>query len=345
MEADRQVPPSPSTRKRRKTAHEAIIASAATLLLHVKAPTAPTTVGTVALNPLLPAASKRRGDHKSDSSNENPWFLRLQDSGSGSGIRLIRPLLNPPSRTPSPPIVTGTDIPPPRNQLDQDTPPAPCLTLTTTFRVCAPQEVIAASASLVRRKPNSCDPLFDEGPIDALVPAPLAGPHNKEVVARATERAAHLYRQQRCLAAQEDRICPYGTLRAAVNCAEREHRLSPGTLNPGTVRARVARGRLDGSNEATTSPLMEIEDRIYARCRELQSVGQLHSKEQVIQLAIAVIEATPRLTERLVEWKKKYSHHEDGQSLVGDGWYRGFRQRHNFQLKQFTGRKKARESL
>lgn len=164
--------------------------------------------------------------------------------------------------------------------------------------------------------------------------------NERKQIAEATVTASKRFKQVRDNARLRGRDrCVKGTLASIINAVEEEYGLPAGTLDSNTIRQRVDRNNLSGQSESRTSPLLEIEPVLVEYCIRLARIGQPLTKDQLTGLAISMIEGTS-IEEKLNAWKKKYSHFNDKNELLGDGWYQGFINRNSLTLSRVRARMK-----
>jgi hypothetical protein len=106
-----------------------------------------------------------------------------------------------------------------------------------------------------------------------------------------------------------------------------------------TIRKRAERNNPSGKSESQTSPMHSVEPTIVAYCIKCSRIGQPLTQDQVLALAISLIEGTD-VAVRVIAWKKKYSHYYDDRPLLGKGWYNAFMSRHHDILRKGKARTK-----
>jgi hypothetical protein len=71
-----------------------------------------------------------------------------------------------------------------------------------------------------------------------------------------------------------------------------------------------------------------VELPIVAYCIKCSRIGQPLTQDQVLTLAVSLIEGT-EMAARVIAWKKKYSQYYKNQLLLGQGWYHAFMSHHH----------------
>jgi hypothetical protein len=133
---------------------------------------------------------------------------------------------------------------------------------------------------------------------------------------------------------------PRGTLKGIVIDVEAKNGLAPGTISPETVRTRVSRNNPSGLGITQISPVsVEVEGLICQYCIRLAKIGLPLTKDQVIGIALSLIEGTA-VEENVKEWKKNYSHYDPTAPLLGSKWFQGFLKRHDEEFKRVRARVK-----
>jgi hypothetical protein len=89
---------------------------------------------------------------------------------------------------------------------------------------------------------------------------------------------------------------------------EESHDLKENALNRHkfTIRKCTERNNPSGRSELQTSPMESVEPTIVAYCIKCSRIGQSLTQDQVLSLAILLIEGT-EMAAQVIAWKKKYS--------------------------------------
>jgi hypothetical protein len=95
-----------------------------------------------------------------------------------------------------------------------------------------------------------------------------------------------------------------------------------------TIRKRAERKNLSGRRKSQTSPVETVEATIVAYCIKCSRIGQPLTHEQVLALAIVLIEDTV-VAAKVVCSKKKYSQYSNNQPLLGKAGHNTFMSRHH----------------
>ena len=146
---------------------------------------------------------------------------------------------------------------------------------------------------------------------------------------------------------------PKGFLMHEIKKAAEKYSITPTRIKPETIKTRAKRGNPTGKNEATTSPLADVEPLIVDYCIKMGELRQPLSKDNVIALARDLIRGTEH-AHRLKEWRQRFSFDptsdgerkeddnatasSDGDVTLSDSWYKGFMRRHKKRLMRVIAR-------
>jgi hypothetical protein len=106
---------------------------------------------------------------------------------------------------------------------------------------------------------------------------------------------------------------------------EKAHNLDDNELDchKFTIQKWAERKNPSGRGKSQMSPMEVVEPTIVAYCIKCSKISQPLMHEQVLALAILLIEGTD-MAVQVICWKKKYSQYHNNQPLLGKNWYKTF---------------------
>jgi hypothetical protein len=153
----------------------------------------------------------------------------------------------------------------------------------------------------------------------------------KRKIAELTTEAATLLKAERIRS--KGLVLAKGTLAKIIQNLEDDAGLKEGSINPKTVMTRVRTNNLTGYTKQHVSPLDKIEPLLVQWCVMLSQIGESLTKQKVINLAKDMIQNTEHAI-YLNDYKKKRRLDICDNNAPGEGWYRGFMERHSDMIKK-----------
>jgi hypothetical protein len=139
---------------------------------------------------------------------------------------------------------------------------------------------------------------------------------------------------------------PKNFLQNLIMRKQSEHKVTD-EIKPKTIYSRVSRHvknpemhKLETMHPGTSSPLADVEANIVEIILGMQQIRQPLTKLEVIKLMNDAIKGTA-LEEDFAKFKKKRTHSDDDEVVVGNGWWSHFLKRHESQLSSKRGERFA----